>query len=224
VLRLPVSYLGLAVPYPTPKVAPPPCLAEGCITFGSFCSHYKMTDAVVASWAEILRRAPAARLLVKNRALGEPSIRAAFYARFAALGVAQRVLCDGPAEHDAFLAAYDRVDIALDVFPYNGATTTIEALWQGVPVLTCNGDRWAGRTSRSLLLAAGLAEWCAAGRPAYVERAVELANAPQTPAVLAALRTAMRNRLERAPICDSVRLCRRIERFYRAMARRAARQ
>jgi protein O-GlcNAc transferase len=211
------------VPYPTPAVAPPPCLADGRITFGSFCSHYEMGDAVVASWAEILRRAPAARLLVKNRALGEPSIRAAFQARFAARDIApERVLCDGPAEHEDFLAAYDRVDIALDVFPYNGATTTIEALWQGVPVLACDGDRWAGRTSRSLLLAAGLAQSCTAGRRAYVERAVELARAPQTPTMLAALRPAMRGRLERAPVCDSGRLCRRIERFYRAMARHAA--
>jgi protein O-GlcNAc transferase len=223
VLRLPGSYLGFCVPYPTPAVAPPPCLADGRITFGSFASHYKMSDAVVASWAEILGRAPEARLLVKNRGLGEASVRAAFLARFAARGVApQRVLCDGPAEHDAFLAAYDRVDIALDVFPYNGATTTIEALWQGVPVLACNGDRWAGRTSRSLLLAAGLAEWCTAGRREYVERGVELARTPQTPALLAALREAMRGRLERAPVCDTARLCRRIERFYRAMARRAA--
>ncbi len=73
---------------------------------------------------------------------------------------ADRLLLDGPAPHKTFLAAYARVDIALDTFPYNGGTTTMEALWQGVPVLTFNGDRSASRQSRSLLLAAGLEDWC----------------------------------------------------------------
>ena len=89
---------------------------------------------------------------------------------------------DGPAEHFAFLAAYERVDIALDTFPYSGGTTTMEALWQGVPVLTFNGDRWASRTSRSLLLAAGLDAWCLADRDAFVARAIALARSPATPA------------------------------------------
>jgi protein O-GlcNAc transferase len=89
------------------------------------------------------------------------------------------MLCGGPVEHDAFLAAYDRIDIALDVFPYSGGTMTMEALWQGVPVVACDGDRWAARTSRSLPYAAGLAAWCSSDRAAYVERAIALARAPR---------------------------------------------
>src|SRR6202030_142897 len=94
---------------------------------------------------------------------------------------AERVLLDGPDEHWQFLAAYARIDIALDTFPYNGGTTTTEALWQGVPVLAFDGDRWAARTSRSLLLAAGLQDWVLPDADAYVQRAIALATDPATP-------------------------------------------
>jgi predicted O-linked N-acetylglucosamine transferase (SPINDLY family) len=128
------------------------------------------------------------------------------------------VLLDGPAEHSAFLAAYARVDIALDTIPYSAGTTATEALWQGVPVLTFNGDRWAMRTSRSLLLAAGLDEWCLGDRDGFVARAVELAHAPGTPAMLSALRAGMRDKLRASPACDSAALCRALEGIYEGLA------
>ena len=91
-----------------------------------------------------------------------------------------RLLLSGGAEHFDFLRGYDEMDIALDTFPYNGGTTTTEALWQGVPVLTFNGDRWASRTSRSLLLAAGLPEWVATDAQDFVSRAINLAQSENT--------------------------------------------
>jgi predicted O-linked N-acetylglucosamine transferase (SPINDLY family) len=87
-------------------------------------------------------------------------------------------------------------------------------LWQGVPVLTFNGDRWAARTSRSLLLAAGFPEWVADDRAGYVARAIEFANDPQSPERLAALRFGMRGRLSASPACDCVGLCRALEEIY----------
>lgn len=217
VLRVPGSYIAFSVLYPVPEIVPPPCLASGMLTFGAFASRYKLTDEVIATWAEILRRAPRARLMLKNGSLTVEEERAAVRQRFARHGVqAERLLLEGPAAHTEFLAAYGRVDIALDTFPYNGGTTTTEALWQGVPVLAFNGDRWASRTSRSLLLAAGLGEWCAADRVAYVERAVTLAEAAGTPASLAALRATMRSRLGASPVCDSAGLCAALENIYRA--------
>ena len=140
-----------------------PACATGHLTFGCFSSAYKLTEPTIAAYAGILRAAPASRLLLRNRTLDEASNRAALLGRFARYGVAaDRLTLEGGAEHYDFLRSYDRVDVALDTFPYNGGTTTAEALWQGVPMLTCNGDRWAGRTSRSLLLAGGLDEWVAA--------------------------------------------------------------
>src|SRR5262249_49536927 len=116
--------------------------------------------------------------------------------------------------HFAFLAAYARVDIALDPFPYSGGTTTMEALWQGVPVLTFNGDRWASRTSRSLLLAARLDAWCLPDQDAFVARAIALATSPTTASDLAAMRATLRDLLVRTPACDGTALCRGLESLY----------
>jgi protein O-GlcNAc transferase len=212
VFRVPGSYLAFSVLYPVPSVVPPPCLATGGLTFGSLASHYKLNDRVIEVWAEILLRAPTARLLLKNRALSDSSNRARLLWRFRRHGVEEkRLMLEGPAPHYEFLAAYGRIDIALDTFPYSGGTTTSEGLWQGVPMLTFNGDRWASRTSRSLLLAAGLHDWCAPDLNAYAERAVTLATAATTPAKLAQLRMSVRSRLETAAVCDSVTLCRKLE-------------
>jgi len=220
VVRVPGSYLAFSVLYPVPDVAPPPCLATGNLTFGSFASQYKLNDDVIGAWATILRQAPDSRLLLKNRALADASNRAALHHRFRRHDIpSERVLLEGPAEHREFLAAYARIDIALDSFPYNGGTTTTEGLWQGVPVLTFNGDRWVSRTSRSLLLASGLGAWCAPNLAGYIERAVSLAGAVTTPAEIAALRATMRARLSTAPVCDSAALCRALEDLYQDATR-----
>jgi len=151
--------------------------------------------------------------------LEDTSTRADLLDRLARHGVdAARVTLEGHAEHFDFLRAYDRIDIALDKFPYNGGTTTTEALWQGVPVLAFNGDRWAARTSRSLLLAAGLQDWVLPDAEGYVQRAIALAADPTTPARLATLRGELRDRLRAAPVCDCVGMCRAMEAFYQLAA------
>ncbi len=215
IVRVPGSYLAFEVRYPVPDVAPPPVLRNGWLTFGSFASAHKITDPVVAAWSRILLGAPTARLLLRNQLLDEPSNRLALLARFAARGVApERLLLSGGAEHFDFLRGYDAVDIALDTFPYNGGTTATEALWLGVPVLTFNGDRWASRTSRSLLLAAGLSEWVATDAADFVGRAVALAQSENTPRMLAGLRSGMRERLRASTACDCAALCRSLEAIY----------
>jgi protein O-GlcNAc transferase len=219
IYRLPNTYLAFEVLYPVPEVAPPPSLTHGAITFGCLGSQYKLTDAVLGAWARILKGAPAAGLFIKNRALEDTSTRADLLDRLARLGVdAARVTLEGHAEHFDFLRAYDRIDVALDTFPYNGGTTTTEALWQGVPVLAFNGDRWAARTSRSLLLAAGLQDWVLPDEEGYVQHATALAADPTTPARLATLRRELRDRLRAAPACDSVGMCRAMEAFYQLAA------
>jgi predicted O-linked N-acetylglucosamine transferase (SPINDLY family) len=219
IVRVPGSYLAFEVLYPVPDVAPPPMLRNGWLTFGSFASAYKITDPVVAAWSRILLGAPTARLMLRNQMLGEPSNRAALTERFVRHGVAaERLTLQGGAEHFEFLRDYDEMDVALDTFPYNGGTTTTEALWQGVPVLTFNGDRWASRTSRSLLLAAGLPEWVSADEAGCVAAAVGLAHHADTPAMLASLRSGMRERLRASPVCDTEALCRALEALYLADA------
>jgi len=220
VLRVPGSYLAFSVAYPVPEVTPPPSAAAGHITFGSFCSLYKITDEVIAAWSTILRRAAGVKLFLKNGNLGVAANRAAVIDRFTRRDITpDRLLLAGPANHYDFLAAYSQVDIALDTFPYNGGTTTTEALWQGVPVLSFHGDRWASRQSHSLLRAAGLEDWCQPDLERYIDRAVTLAQSPDTPAELTLLRATMREHLASMPICDSAGLCHALERIYQEVAR-----
>ncbi len=224
--RLPGTYLAFEVLYPVPEVAPPPSLnprvGDGHITFGCLSSQYKLTDAVLAAWARILLGVPTAKLIIKNGALEDSSTRLHLLDRLVRLGVeATRVTLKGRAEHFEFLRAYDRIDIALDTFPYNGGTTTTEALWQGVPVLAFEGDRWAARTSCSLLLAAGLQDWIMPNLEAYVQHAIAFAADPAAPARLAILRAEMRNRLRATAACDSAATCRAMEAFYEVAAGRS---
>ncbi len=216
--RLPGTYMAFEILYPVPDVTPPPCL-NGPITFGCFGSHYKLTNGVVAAFARILSAAAGAKLFIKNGALEDASTRDEFSRRLQAAGIdAARVTLAGRSPHYAFLQAYDAVDIALDTFPYNGGTTTTEALWQGVPVLSFDGDRWASRTSKSLLLAAGLADWVLPDQAGYESRAITLANNPQTPTMLAALRAGMRAKLSASPVCDAKGMCQALERFYETLS------
>jgi predicted O-linked N-acetylglucosamine transferase (SPINDLY family) len=215
VVRVPGSYLAFTVLYPVPEVAPPPSLVSGRVTFGCLASAYKLTEPSIAAYERILHAAPTSRLLLRNRTLGEVSNRTVLLDRFARHGiVAERLMLEDGTEHFEFLRTYDRVDVALDTFPYNGGTTTAEALWQGVPMLTYNGDRWASRTSRSLLLAGGLDEFVAADQAGFEAAAIALANAPDTPRRLAVLRAGMRDRLRTSAACDVTALCRSLEALY----------
>jgi protein O-GlcNAc transferase len=210
------SYLPFHVFYDTPEVSSPPSLRSGHITFGSLNSAYKLTPETLQAWSQILIAVPGARLLLRNASLDHGSNRVELLARFAGLNIpAERLVLLGAAEHTEFLRTYAQIDIALDTFPYNGGTTTVEALWQGVPVLTINGDRWAGRTSRSILCAAGLSEWIAADVPGFVALATQLAHAD-----LATARDRQRAKIAASPACDPASLCRELEAFYMSEVQR----
>jgi protein O-GlcNAc transferase len=211
------SYLAFRVPYRVPRVRPPPLARFKRFTFGCFAPQYKITPEVIRTFAAILRAAPKARLLLKNTCLAQGANCAAVRNRFLRLGVGEdQLMLEGPAGHYAFLKAYDRIDVALDTFPYSGGVTTMEALWQGVPVLTLVGDRWASRTSGSLLRAAGLGEWICSSRQTFIRRAIGLAGTRKEDAGLAALRANLRARLLKSPACDVAGLCRQLEAHYRA--------
>jgi predicted O-linked N-acetylglucosamine transferase (SPINDLY family) len=216
IARVPGTYLAFEVGYATPDVTAPPCLdSSRKLAFGSLASQYKITPEVVSAWSAILRQSPGT-LLIKNTGLASEGMRRFVQEQFEREGIAaDRLVLEGPAEHDEFLKTYGRIDVALDPFPYNGGTTTTEALWQGVPVICFRGDRWAARTSASLELAAGLGEFVAADREGYVALAIEMARNSETPARLAELRRNMRDRLRASAACDTVGLARHLERIYR---------
>ncbi|MBI5792160.1 MAG: tetratricopeptide repeat protein [Rhodocyclales bacterium] len=218
-IRLDSGFLCYEAPTAAPVPAPPPSLGGDGITFGSFNNPAKLSPPTLDAWAQLLERVPNSRLLVKGKCFGDAGAAAEFLARLAQRGVdAQRVILLGlVAAASDHLAAYAQVDIALDPFPYNGTTTTCEALWMGVPVVSRRGDRHAGRVGASLLAQIELTELVAASTPAYVDIATALAaDGPR----LQELRRTLRARMTASPLCAAPAFARKIEAAYRAMWRR----
>lgn len=223
IMRLPVCNQTFDVTYPTPDVQPPPCLENGHVTFGSLAPMYKLDRQTLRAWAAILRRCPTSRLLLANSDLSDAGNRTYLAARFARLGVeTDRLTLRGGAPHRAFLENYDGVDIALDTLVYGGGTTTIEAIWQGVPVIACGGDRWVSRQAVSILTYAGLQRFVHPDPESYVDAAVAWARSPTTPNVLKRLRSSLRSRLKKSAVCDCAGLARRMEDIYRRLHESAA--
>jgi predicted O-linked N-acetylglucosamine transferase (SPINDLY family) len=191
---------------------------EGPITFGCFNHFAKVTEPMLRLWSRILHLVPGSRLLLKTRALGSESTRqrVRHVLGEAGIGVERLELRGYERAHNDHLALYQRLDVALDTFPYHGTTTTCEALWMGVPVVTLASQVHASRVGVSLLNNIGLPELIADTSEEYVRRAAELAgDLPR----LSHLRSTLRQRMEKSPLMDAPRFARDIEAAYRAMWR-----
>ncbi|WP_224959675.1 O-linked N-acetylglucosamine transferase, SPINDLY family protein [Geomonas subterranea] len=209
-LRLPRSFCCYAPPAEAPELAPPPCGANGYITFGSFNNLSKVTPEVIALWSRVLRAVGDSRLLLKAKPLADRGVRQRILEQFLEQGVAaERIELDqgqpGTREH---LEQYQRVDIGLDTFPYNGTTTTCEALWMGVPVISLAGDRHCSRTGASLLTNCGLADLVTTSEAAYVDMARQVARDRET---LREFRAGARERMRRSPLLDAAGVTRELE-------------
>jgi predicted O-linked N-acetylglucosamine transferase (SPINDLY family) len=201
VLRLPNSYACYAPPHYLPEVNPLPAATLGKFTFGVLSNPAKFSPRMIAAWAEILERVPSAQLLLKFAALDEPQVQSPIRAEFQKRGIdSSRLIMEGNAPHHEFLAAYNRVDLALDTQPYSGGVTTCEALWMGVPVITFPGRTFAGRHATSYMTTAGLTGFVAADLTGYIDHAVAWAARLDE---LAALRDSLRNRLTNSPLADA---------------------
>lgn len=213
--RLPETRLCFTPPEVALEVGPLPALTNGYLTFGCFNNLTKMSDAVVALWARVLACVPGSRLFLKAKQLGEASAPPSVRARFAAHGIdPDRLILEGASPRADYLAAYRRVDIALDPFPYTGGTTSAEGLWMGVPVLTLAGESLLSRQGVGLLMNAGLPEWIAADADDYVARAVSHASAVRP---LSALRNGLRQQVLASPLFDAPRFAAHLEAALRGM-------
>jgi predicted O-linked N-acetylglucosamine transferase (SPINDLY family) len=214
-VRLPHSLWCYRPVHDEPHAAAPPGAARGFATFGSFNHAPKLSAAARRLWAEILRGAPGARLVVVG--FPEGRARQALLRDFADAGVdGSRLTVLPRVSFVDYLRQCNEVDLALDSMPYGGGTTTFDTLWMGVPVLTLAGERSAGRSSASILGALGLGEWVAATPEDYVRLA--LAHAADG-ARLAQLRATLRGRLRASPLMDEAGFARDMEQAYRAMWR-----
>ena len=136
VIRFPRIPLAYRPPPDMPAVASLPALRQGRVTFGYFGRTVRLNDLVIAAWSRLLAAVPGSQLVLNSAPFAEPASRAQFAARFAAHGISRdRLDLIFTTPQPTTWAAYAGIDIALDPFPHNAGTTTIEALWQGVPVL-----------------------------------------------------------------------------------------
>ncbi len=215
-MRLPVTYYCYR---PAPNVPEPGPLAAaqaGTVTFGSFSNYVKVSDAYLAAVVRILKEVPSSRFLVKARPLSIPGVAQALRERFERAGIDPARLdlrgwAPGLAGH---LETYRAVDVALDSFPYNGGTTSCEAMWMGVPVVSLSGDRSCWRMGSGILHAAGMGELVARDVDQYVALAAGLAaDLPR----LAGLRATLRERMASSPLRDETGFTRALEACYLRM-------
>lgn len=178
-----------------------PCTTGAPVTFGCFNNFAKVTDAALAAWARLLAAVPGSRLRLKATGLGEPAVAGLVRERLVRAGLDPlRVeLFERTASVAEHLALYHGIDVALDTFPYHGTTTTCEALWMGVPVVTLAGDRHAARVGASLLKTVGHPEWIAPSWDDYVRIAAELVSQP---AALNCAGHKLRDRMRSSPLMD----------------------
>lgn len=217
-IRLPHGFLCYQPPWDAPNVDALPVLRAGHITFGSFNNLAKVSPPLIAHWSAILRAVPDSRLLLKARPLADANTCDDIRGVFADQGItADRLDLLGripaQAEH---LNLYNQIDIALDTFPYNGTTTTCEALWMGVPVITQAGQTHAARVGVSLLRAVGLPELIATSTEDYIHKAISLA---ENPARLQRLRQTLRDRMQQCPLTNADLITQSVENAYRTLWR-----
>jgi protein O-GlcNAc transferase len=215
-IRMPESFLCYLPDGECPEAGALPALSSGHITFGSFNNYAKVSPEVIELWTKILKTLPASRLILKARSFSDRSTREYAMEMFLHRGIPYERLEFIPPEPSTpgHLSLYRRIDIALDTFPYNGTTTTCEALWMGVPVISLAGNTHASRVGMSLLTNIGLPELVAGTPEEYVSIAVGLAG---NLTKLRSLRESLRDRVMRSPLTDARRFVAALENSYHSM-------
>lgn len=211
-IRLPDTFWCYDPLTDEPEPGPLPAMQNGYVTFGCLNSPHKLTDRTFTLWAQVLNRVPHSRLLML---LPDGAVRDVVRTKFEPWGVdASRLEFVPFQKREDYLRTYQRIDMVLDVFPYNGHTTSLDALWMGVPVVTIIGRTPASRAGYSLLSNIGLAELATTSDAGFVACATRLAS--DLPA-LSDLRGSLRARMEASPLMDGARFARGMEAAYRQM-------
>lgn len=195
----------------------PPAEDNGYVTFGCFNNFSKVTDPVVALWAKVLEKVPAARLMLEIHGIENPSLRTEIEQRLSQLGIPLERLILEPRKPSNQYVLYNRIDIALDPFPCNGGTTSFDTMWMGVPLITLAGRHFTSRLGVTILSNAGLPELIAQSEDEYVDIAAALANdLPR----LKTTRAGLRERVQAGPLMDAQRFTSHLEQAYRGMWRK----
>jgi len=200
-VRLDPCFLCYSPPADAPAPSPPPSASGQPITFGSFNHLPKLNFSLFELWSRILQTVPNSRLLLKASGLQQQEVRTTIERLALAVEIdpSRLELLPPTASRAEHLATYARIDIALDPFPYHGTTTTCEAIFMGVPVISLAGVTHVSRVGVSLLRTLGLHDLIATNEAEYIQLAATLAA---NPARLQSLRIALRPRMQSSPLCD----------------------
>lgn len=199
-IRLPDDYIVYSQPVYMPNIGPLPAISNEFITLGCFNNPTKLNAQLLSEWATLMHQLPNSRLFLKGKPYTSESFCERIYTLMESLEIErERVLLEGPANHCELLNSYNRVDIALDPWPYSGGLSTCEALLMGVPAVTLPGPTFAGRHSASHLINADMAELVVSSWDEYRERVIELASDTDS---LSTIRNSLRQVLLQSPMCD----------------------
>ncbi len=212
---LPDGFLCYRPPDFAPALSACPCIKNGYITFGSFNMNAKINLEVISLWAQVLKTTEKSRLLIKLRGGDRRQLQDHYRNHFERLGIKpDRIEICGRKSAVEHLAMYGEVDIGLDPYPYHGTTTTCEALWMGVPIISLLGDHHSCRVSLSLLKRLDMDYFVASTEEEYVAKASALAANTKS---LSKIRATMRQRLAASDICNKSKFAANIEQAYRKM-------
>ena len=215
VIHLPDSYLCFDPPTFDLPINTTPSKKTGVITFGCFNNRHKLSKDTISLWAEIMNAVPGSRLLLKYKQFSNPDVKHFILESFSHYGIENnRIIMEGKSPRKELLENYQRIDIALDPFPFGGGTTTAECLWMGVPLISMKGDRWVGRVSESILNTVGVPELVADDKEAYRSLAITLSNdIPR----LEKIRKTLREKMENSALCDGKQFTKNLENEYQNM-------
>ncbi len=207
--RLPETYWCFTPPQYNLDVEDLPAKDNGHITFACFNNITKVNEDVIRLWAKVVKACPDSRLFLKTRQFSDPRIEKKFREKFAQFGINDnQLIIEGQSSRQEYLKTYNRVDIALDPFPFPGGTTSIEGLWMGVPFITKKGDRFYSHNGETILHNIGLPEWIAVDEDDYVRKLIEVS---QDIDALSKLRKGLRAQILRSPLFDADRFARNFE-------------
>jgi protein O-GlcNAc transferase len=203
------TWLCLNPPKEIVTISKLPALNNGYITFGCFGNFTKINNDVIKVWAEILNRISNSKLYLKSKQFNDPFIINKIEKQFSFLGIKkERLILERPSSRDEYLGSYNKIDIILDTFPYPGGTTSFDAIWMGVPVLTLKGDRFLSHLGESIAYNSGQGNWIAKDQKDYINKAITFSSDLK---YLSELRNTLRNSVIKTPLFDTKRFAKNFE-------------
>ena len=201
IFRLPNMWVCFSVPDFDVQISDPPVIKNGYVTFGSFNNLTKINNKVISLWSKILIAIPKSKIFLKTKELNNLYLKEKIISKFKENGInLNSIILEGGSSRSKLLNSYNKIDIALDPFPYSGGVTSLEAIWMGVPVLTKKGFRFISHTTESINHNLGMSDWIANDENEYVKKAIKFSTDLE---LLTEINKNLRGTALKSPLFDS---------------------